>query len=400
MAKTKSQASETAIASKPQFTVQQSVLNEALRTCGRALSDNKIVPATEMFLFDLSQQSADLKISACNMQISISTEIALIDYFGGWGKILLPGKKLADYISKSNNEVLSFEIESHVKLDEERSDYQTVHSILITTSTGKLSLPCENGEDFPVIKTDEDLQEFTIASPDFLEMLFRTLYAVSEDQLRPAATGLNLLSTETGLSVTGIMWNYIATYSFPIILPNAIDIIIPKSTLQILQSMGLSGDILFGVCKRSIRMNFGQTVFTSLLIDETFPAFKHVIPTDNDKNFSCNRFDFIRSVKRITPFTDVSKLLRLKTGLFSSLTANNDDMAEMATESLPGKFDGGDFEVGLNSDQILAVLNSLTADTVNISFSTPKKAMIVTDGFLHEPGNRDNLVILMPVFII
>ena len=219
---------------KPQtFTAPQNTLNKALQICGRALSENNVMPINAMYLFDIDKNT--LNVSACDMRIIISTSIEIQSSVTA--KICIPGKKLADYIAKSAPELLVFEIEQHISREElainphtqleyVKTPEQISHSVTIKSKSGKCSIPCEPGDDFPKIN-NTDPKQFTLKSEDFLAVLYQTMFAISDDQLRPAATGLNIRIEAKKAAFTALDFNIVSTYS------NDIDIDFPSEMVKI-----------------------------------------------------------------------------------------------------------------------------------------------------------------------
>jgi DNA polymerase-3 subunit beta len=394
----------------PTFSVQQSTLNKALSICGKALSDNKILPVYEMFLFAISPGKLD--VSACDGRIIISTAIEIqsrIDM-----KICIPGRKIADYIAKSANEILLFEIETHI-VPESRETVihpntgnehevvtpeQVSFSLLVKGTSGKCTIPIELGDDFPRL-TNTDAKEFQLDAEIFLTMLNKTMFAISEDQLRPSATGLNIRIEPQKVTATALDFNMVSTYAAPSNLDFEANFIIPKKALQQIQALAPTGLLTMAVSNSALSVSWGLISLTALLIDEKYPDYLSITPVDNHIDFVTSRASLIVAVKRVLPFADIGKLVKLHVSVESLLlTAENLDYSEEATEIIPGALANGEpILIGANGEYLLDILNSISTDEVWFSFSTPKRAMIVTDGARHVNPGKENIIILMPLFI-
>lgn len=373
------------------FQLQQSTLNRALSICSRALSDNNILPVTSMYLFDI--ENGQLKISSCDMRIIISASIPII---ADPIKICIPGKKLQDYIAKSDNELMTFEvIETETGATETLPGTISI-TLTITTKSGKCSIPCEPGDDFPKIANQKP-RNFELPAEDFLEALYKTMFAISDDQLRPSATGLSVVIKGGKIEFAALDFNMVASYSYDGPDVGA-DFIIPKKALQQIQSLSPTGQLECYISKSAISINFNGIETTSLLIDEKFPDWKGITPINNEISFLTSRTALIASLKRVLPFSDVGKLVKLKCQTTSLLiTAENIDYSEEANETIEGV--GGEILIGINGEYMLQILGSLTDDKIWFSFSNPRRAMIITEGEKHLPGSKENLVLLMPMVI-
>lgn len=409
------------------FTAQQSVLNKALNIASKALSDNKVMPINEMFLFDINGNS--LTIEACDMRLIISTQIEIQSSIENF-KICIPGRKLQDYIAKSANELLVFEIEKYVTPEVRETKehsisgepYEVVtteqisYSLLVKSGTNpnnKAKFSAELGEDFPKISNVYP-QQFELPADDFLNMLNRIMFAISNDELRPSATGLNVRIEDGKITATGLNFEIVSTVTYPsnINIPTQ-DFIIPKKVLQQIQALSPSGFMSCEISKSALSISWDGIKTTALLIDAKYPDYLSITPTHNAIDFVTSRLELIASLKRILPFSDIGKMVRLEFSDMTKLTlrAENIDYAEEATETIGGALANGsdvlaDTEIwpqpaiGVNGEYLLSILNSITAcNEVWFSLDTPRTAMIITSGERHVNPGKENLILLMPLFI-
>lgn len=396
--------------SNPSFTVQQSVLNRALSICSKALGDNKIIPIYESFLFHI--QPGKLDISACDGRIIISTAIDISSRLDM--RICIPGRKLADYINKSANEILLFEIETHILPEKSETVIHPVSqesheivtpeqisfSLLVKGTSGKCTIPIELGDDFPKL-ANADAKQFELDAEIFLTMLNKTMFAISDDQLRPSATGLNIRIEPQMVTATALDFNMVSTHTASSNIDFEANFIIPKKALQQIQALAPTGLLMMSVSNSALSISWGLISLTALLIDERYPDYMAVTPIENDIDFVTSRASLLVALKRVLPFADMGKLVKLQISAESLLlTAENLDYSEEATETIPGALANGDtLLIGVNGEFLMAILNSFTEDEIWFSFSTPKRAIIITQGERHINPGKDNLVIFMPLFI-
>jgi DNA polymerase-3 subunit beta len=372
-----------------QIKIHQTHLNKALQICSKALDTNNILPINSMFLFDISP--GRLSISACNMSMSITTDCEVESDISG--RICIPGTKLASYVAKCNPELLGFEI-SETKC----AVKGIVQSLTIKSKSGKCTLPLEPGEDFPVIKNTATAN-LTIPAAEFLSVLTKTIFAISDDQLRPSATGLHIQATEGKITYTSLNFNQVCTYTFDAPGLPDLQIILPKKSLQILQSLNPAGTLNIAIGE-SIQLDFNGISTRSRLIDEKYPDYKSVIPKDNDIEFLTSRSELLSALKRVMPFCDYGKLIKLNISAETiSIIAENIDFAEEAKEDIAGVLTGGDILFGANADYLLNMLISFTSDKLYLSFKTNKTNMLATDGERVNPAELTNMVLIAPMTV-
>jgi DNA polymerase-3 subunit beta len=379
-----------------QIKIHQTHLNKALQICSKALDTNNILPINSMFLFDISP--GKLSISACNMSMSITTDCEVESDISG--RICIPGTKLASYVAKCNHELLGFEI-SETKEPythaEGKEQFKIVQSLTIKSKSGKCTLPLEPGEDFPEIN-NISRAELTIPAAEFLSVLTKTMFAISDDQLRPAFTGMYVHSGNDGkINYTTTNTNVLSTYCYQSDGLPELKIIIPKKSLQTIQSLNPVGELNIRIGE-AIEIDFNGISTRSRLIDERYADYKSVIPTDNEINFLTSRGQLLVSLKRVTPFCDQSKRLKLDISATSvTLIAQNIDFAEEASETIDGVLTGDAIIFGCNSEYLINILNSFTQDNINFSLKSDNRAVIITEGL--PTRDLENIVLLMPVAI-
>lgn len=365
------------------FTVQQSALNKALNICSKALGDNKIIPIYESFLFDI--EGNKLTISACDGKIIISTgceiksEISL--------KICIPGRDLQEYISKSANEVLSFEIDGSI--------------FTIKTSSGKCEIPCEPGDDFPKINFDGETKSFQIASDDFLELLFKTMFAIDDNDLAPSFCGLNVVIGNGKITCTSSNRHKFSTWTTPIDFADDLAFIIPKEALQKIQSLSPAGMLDISANNKTIGISWGEINIVARLTDEKLIDYLPVMPVNNDTHFLTSRSALMASVDRIKSFSILSKAVKfeiVKDGLI--ITADNPDYSKSATETISGALASGNEVVfGLNWEYLLQTLKAIADDTVWFSLEHGMRPILLTSERRQDVTSKENLFLLMPCVI-
>lgn len=363
-----------------------------------------------MFLFAISD--GKLSVSACDGKIIISTEIDIQSK--SEIKICIPGRKLADYIAKSTNEILLFEVETHIVPEksetvihpvsqephEVKTPEQVSFSLLIKGTAGKCTLPIELGDDFPRIQ-NIDPKPFSIPASDLLDLIGKTMFAISEDGLRPSMTGLNVVIGGGKMVCTSTDAHRLSTFTADIDTQESANIVIPKDVLQKIQALSPVGLLDISISKSAIDINWGLIKTTSLLIDENYPDYKAVLPTANHIDFVTSKAALVASLKRIIPFSDHMKLIQLNVSATSLLlVAENIDYAEQASETIQGVIaNGEDILIGTNGEYLLSVLNVLPGDEVWFSFSTYNRAMLITSKRRDDITSKENLFLIMPAMI-
>jgi DNA polymerase-3 subunit beta len=147
-----------------------------------------------------------------------------------------------------------------------------------------------------------------------------------------------------------------------------------------------------------VRFTFDSTVLISRLIEETYPNYESVIPTDNTKVLTVRREDLIATIRRVALYSSAAThQIRLSVSASTvEVSAQDVDFGGEAKETLAGTFTGEPLEIGFNATYLVDILAHLDSGDVELKFSTPTRAAVITpagDGGQEE----DVLMLVMPV---
>jgi DNA polymerase-3 subunit beta len=148
----------------------------------------------------------------------------------------------------------------------------------------------------------------------------------------------------------------------------------------------------------TVKIAFRNITIYSRLIDETFPNYESVIPTDNEKILKVNRKQLIDSLKRSIVMSDqitnrtTFKINENQVKVFAA----NTEVGTDAEESIECTFTESDeFEISFNGKYLLEAVEQIDSEDILFDFNTPHKASILRPS---EQQENENLIILvMPV---
>lgn len=146
-----------------------------------------------------------------------------------------------------------------------------------------------------------------------------------------------------------------------------------------------------------------RAMLISRLIDETYPNYESVIPSDNDKTLKVNRDALISSIRRVSLYASATTH-QVKFDVNKSnitISAQDLDFGGEAKESIEldkkagCEYNGEKLEIGFNSTYVLDMLTHLDSDNVTFKFSLPTRAGIVSPETPNE--DEDVTMLVMPV---
>jgi DNA polymerase-3 subunit beta len=368
------------------FIVSTSTLLKHLQAVSGALSNSAVLPILENFLFEIKDSS--LTISATDLQTSMTTSVAVESKEAG--KIAVPSKILLDTLKTLPEQPISFSVDDKT------------FAIEISAGDGKYRLSGENGEDFPKIPVVDNASSVNLPSSVLAEAINKTIFAVSNDELRPAMTGVFCQLSPQNVTFVATDAHKLVRYRRNDAKSDATtSFILPKKALNLLKSSLPSEDINVSIEYNSTSafFKFANIHLICRLIDERYPDYDAVIPQNNPNKLTLDRSLFLNCLKRVVIFANkTTHQVRLKiTGSELNISSEDIDFANEAHERIGCQFDGEDMEIGFNAKFLIEMLNNLSGEEITIEMSTPNRAGLLFPSIKDE--NEDILMLVMPVML-
>lgn len=368
------------------FIVSSSYLLKQLSAINGVITTNPVVPILENFLFEISD--GNLTVTASDLQTSMITELQVEAKEDG--SIAIPAKILLETLRNLPEQPVTFSIDSNT------------YSIEINSDNGRYKLAGENATDFPKIPTVSDGYSVNMSSDTLGRAINNTIFATSNDELRPAMTGVYVKLDETNTT-------FVATDSHRLIRYRRVDVaadmghsmIIPRKALTLLKSTlpAEMTNVNVEFNTSNAFFNFNQVKMICRLIDERFPDYENVIPLDNNNTVVIKKDELLSSLKRIAIYANkTTHQVRLKiTGSELMVSAEDLDFSNEANERLACEHDGEDLEIGFNAKFLVEMLSNIDSDEITLKLSAPNRAGIITPNEKDE--EEDILMLVMPVML-
>ncbi|MVN21050.1 DNA polymerase III subunit beta [Mucilaginibacter arboris] len=368
------------------FIVSTSTLLKQLQAVSGALSSSTVLPILENFLFQI--KDGNLTISATDLQTSMTTSLPVETDENG--RIAIPSRILLDTLKSLPEQPVTFSVDDKT------------FAVEIKAGDGSYKLSGENGEDFPKIPVVENASSVSLPASVLAEAINKTIFAVSNDELRPAMTGVYC-------QLSPQHFTFVATDAHKLVRyrrkdahsETATSFIMPKKALNLLKSSLPSEDVNVSVEYNSTSafFKFGNINLVCRLIDERYPDYDAVIPTNNPNKLTIDRLSFLGSLSRVAIYANkTTHQVRLKIeGNELNISSEDIDFSNEAHEKLNCQYEGEDMEIGFNARFLIEMLKNLSCEEVSLEMSTPNRA-----GLLLPQGgdeNEDVLMLVMPVML-
>ncbi len=365
------------------FSVLSGDLLKVLTKTGSVVPAKSTMPILENYLFTLKDD--ELTITANDLEISISSSIKVKGDESG--SIVVPAKRVMDTIRALPN--------INIKFSADLSNLK----ILIETDKGEYRLTGQLAEEFPspdIIKEEENI---LLNTGTLKRLINKTLFATSTDELRPAMTGVyfQIMKEEIrAVSTDGHRLVKLVTVS-PRTEVKDKNVIIPNKTLNIISKHFDEELNSISVNESHISFNFGDTILLSRLIDEKYPNYDSVIPSENNVLLSINRNELLSSVKRASLYASTTTH-QIRFSLEKNeltISAEDIDFGSESKEKILCEYTNDNFEIGFNANYLLDILSHIDSIEIEFLFSSSNRAAIVKPK--EQSENEDLLMLVMPV---
>ena len=261
------------------------------------------------------------------------------------------------------------------------------------------NLNCINSSEFPLTDENFNQNQFIINSKQFLKLLNKCKFSVSNDETRHYLSGIYFHQTEVEdkIYLTAAATDSHRMSISKIRLSEKINfepIILPKKTIFQLCSLldNYDGDLKISNLKSKIKFELTNSILISKLIDGKFPNYIQVIPKENQKKLEIDLKLFLNSVDRVASVSldkkDGVKFKISKDKL--DLSVNNTNSGD-GKETLNVKFEH-DLDISFNSRYLIDVASQLDGDKIEIYLKDSGAPALIKD-----PADFDSIYVVMPM---
>ncbi len=366
------------------FSINQQDLQKSLSYCQGVIEKRSTLPILSNVLLDVS--NGKLTITATDLDIIFIHQISNIEILEE-GKTTTSSSIMYDIVRKfSSGKKINFSNPSQNKLQ-------------LESEKSIFNLNCIDASEFPLTNENFNENEFIIKSKEFLKLLNKCKFSVSNDETRHYLSGIFFHQTQVDdkIFLTAAATDSHRMSISKIRLKNKIKfdpIILPKKTIFQLCSIleDFDGDIKISNIKSKIKFDINESILISKLIDGKFPNYVQVIPKENQKKLEIELKTFLNSVDRVA-----SVSLDKKDGVKFSLSKDMLNLSVINTnsgdgkESLNVKFEH-ELDISFNSRYLIDVASQLDGEKIEIYLKDSGLPALIKD-----PSDFDSIYVVMPM---
>src|SRR6476469_6297626 len=260
----------------------------------------------------------------------------------------------------------------------------------------------ENPDNFPKEPSSDDTTAFTMPSSALVTAINKTLFAVSNDDLRPAMTGVFFELSKDYIQFVATDAHRLVRYKrTDVSCPKNESFIVPKKPLNLLKNVLPDNEDPLTISYNSnhLFVSHGTTQLICRLIDARFPDYKVVIPTDNPYKLVVNKADFQGALRRVSVFSNKStnQVALNISGSELQMAAQDVDFSFEGNERMNCTYDGEDLQIAFNAKFLIEMLNAAETSEVKVELSTPTKAGILKP--TEQEEGEELLMLVMPLML-
>ena len=349
------------------FTIEQQKLVDVVNWVSRSLSTRPIQTALLGIVIDA--EGGKVHLSGSDLETasraSIDADIATP------GKVLVPGKLLADISRSLPNKPVT------IQLDGTR--------VLVNAGSAKFTLPVLPINEYPNLPDMPDALG-TIDADVFNQAVSQVSTAAGKDDSLPSLTGVHVEVNGENITMAATDRYRLAVreLTFNPARPNteAVALIRARTLLDAAKTLATSKNVNIALApatspERLAGFQTDSKSTTTRLLDGTFPPYRHLLPQESLTTTVIEVAPFLDAVRRVALVTDKTIPLKLTfTGNTVTLEAGGGDEAQ-ANEVFEINKTGEDLAIAFNPNYLLDGLHAINAPYAQISFNTAGKAAIL-----------------------
>ena len=363
------------------ISIEKSTLLRAIARLQSLVEKRNTIPILSNVKLDANGKSLILTVTDMDMVASEEVEANV----ASTGTLTVPALMLYDIVRKLPEG-------SQVALKADAGSSR----LTVTAGSSNFNLSYLPAEDFPVMSEGELSHKFTISSKDFLKLVDKTKFAMSNEETRYYLNGVYFHLSNGKLRAVATDGHRLASVEVEAPQGSAgmPGIIIPRKAVnEIGKLLENQSEVAIALSETKIKINAGKIELLSKVVDGTFPDYQRVIPENNTKVCSVSSALFNEAIDRVSTISaDKTRAVKIKFEK-GNISLNSQGLeGTTAKEDIACEYSSDSLEMGFNSRYVLEMMTQIKCDNIKISLDTPNSPVLITD-----PTEPNCAFIIMPM---
>ncbi len=343
---------------------EKALVQNAVSAVARAVPAKSTNPALEGILLE-ADGDGNVVVTGFDMKMGIRASFQADVQEAG--RIVLPSRLFGEIIRKMPDDRVSF-VEKGL----------AVH---LSCGLASFDLMGLDPEEYPELPEVEEEDALRISQSRLRSMIGQTIFAVSQDEVRPVHTGA-LFDLEDGtLTVVAVDGFRLALRKEKVGVAGRLSFIVPGSALAEAERICRDTEETVGIClgEKHVLFRFGDSVLVSRRLEGTFLDYKAAVPKDNPIRLTADRKELLESVER----TAILLTEKLKSPIRCVM---GEDVIDITARAAVGNAhdvcraegDGGGMEIGFNNRYMMDALRTAPCERVTLALKNPNSPCVIT----------------------
>jgi DNA polymerase III subunit beta len=306
------------------------------------------------------------------------------------GDITLSARKLHEMVREIRGEMI------HVSKDER-------NMVVLTCKKEMYRIPGIPADDYPTVAAQEELPMHKVKGSMLREMIRKTAFAMSADEMRKNLNGVFL---ETEHSGENLLIRMVATDGHRLAMMK-IDVgeedffimekgvIIPRKGLGEIRRLveDVPGDVFIGIRQGMCIVKTDHVLLKVSLVDGEYPDYKRVIPAEKGIVVGVEKDKLLHSLRRMSVISSErynGVILTLSSGKVV-LNSTNPDVGE-ANDEIEVSYEGEERSVGYNVTYLADAIEVIDEEKLEFEIGVAMKPAVI-----RAVGNENYFCIVMPL---
>lgn len=308
------------------------------------------------------------------------------------GDITLSARKLHEMVREIQGDII------HVSKNEKEA-------VILTCKKEVYRIPGIPADDYPTVEAQEGLPMYKMKGEVIGEMIRKTAFAVSTDEMRKNLTGVffekERIDEASFIKMVATDGHRLSVVKTAIVeeendfLSMEKGVIIPRKGLSEIRRLveDDSGDLFIGINKGMCMLKTDRTLLKVSLIDGEYPDYKRVIPTEKGIVVGVGKNTFMHALRRMSVISSERYSGVIITVLNNRMVLNstNPDVGE-ANDEIEISYQGEERSVGYNVTYLIDALDVIDEEWVDFEIGMAMKPAVI-----RAVGNENYFCIVMPL---
>ena len=361
------------------FECEKSLLASAIEGVSRAITNRSAIPVLEGIY--LKAEGFNLTLTGYDMEMGITTTIEC--------NVLVPGETVLEA-------KLLLSMVSRMPAGDVRIELTDEGQAIISGGVAEFEIPAMNASDYPSLPVTGADNTMTIPTSMMRDLIEKTIYAVSQDDKKPAHTGELFVIEPGSLTIVALDGYRLAIIQRDVECTRDIRIIIPAKTLQeLLKIMGGPDDpVKIDANRRYVVFTTNGYTIMSRLIEGDFLNYESVIPKDKKTRVTVDCKTFINTIERASLIITerLKNPLRITFAEDKITVRCQTPLGKVVDEFPPVAMTGDPVEIGFNNRYLLDAMRYSKCERMVLEINGPLSPVKI----LPEDG-KDFIYLVLPV---